>query len=1798
MEQEIFFKGLGMDQDSEQRLINGYYKLLNGINGNDGQIDNVPQNKLIPNAYLPATGANKCVGYLEDLTNNSGVFFNYNSLGYHGIYRYFINQEGYTLGEIQKIVEVKHPDDYTFDNENFLNFDDDPYNLITGIAIVDEKLYWNQPNDRPKMIDMARANITRKRLKFNVYFNRVNFAVSTTYTLKLYEAGNATALNTLTWTTAATSYSDRVAAFMTFYSASQTAITQYHINVHSDYVEIEMSKVGDFYFDLSEDAGAGVVRVSLVAPENFYADKDIVLPYSYSLFKRDLIDRVRYPSLFEPVATLAIDTLRKANLVAGKVFQFRTRYNYYDYSESILGAISTIPALMQTGDNFGSSLQNVIEVDFTDPRLSDASLVSIIRSVDILVREHTTGIWRIADTLKPYQFAGPGQQVFKFYNDGSYQAIDLAKSVKPYDSVPLKAKSLVVVDDRLFDGGIVEGYDKPNLNATIDIEYTPQVAPNSYTIKGVAFIYNLFDLVNSPLVPDDPGPIDAKKYFQYNQCIYSLTNSANNIAFGGISKFIENALNPNQDGDFYVHDIINPNAIGPDKFPQRIPTGGFTFYLAGTEYKATSKQVEATYASGTRFINDFPFLNASTLNERNELRDKLSPAPSADLPYFPCYNPFENGIGYTDQNGKLVGRDPGNQYATKLYNVWEINNVPAGTYVIRIASHLINDALLNNGTKDYQSTSSQVLEVCGFEGFEATIVVGPSTADSNNVVVVGASVIADLAKPELADTKSIVECGYITDHDISGITSTSTYDEMIADTRIDNALMSVTQSGAPVAASYYIPFLNNYQYNINHWFATGSWGMRFSRCDHNGFYFYGTTNNFGISAIDAKTSMLPLSLTINKDYYNNPWAVTAIGSEGGVVTVWRNTNDVISDENRTILEGTVITSLGIQSGVVVVNKYGGYGVTGLQGTFRIITYDRLPFPSTPAGTRDAAVVVSIQGSGYPTFSIVTAINNYNILIGTSGGLAADYNYANPYSFSSFLIVLLSDYQYISSFKRGWDGIFGIVYYDEADRKCAVVTNSDLNKHILFYTEKDPATGLQVNRFYPKLSWSITSRPPDWAVKWQWVRTSNLQVQTYLQWLANSVVYINNNDDGTEYALPYSTGATQCKINLDNIGYYGINKHPNAVTLFTYQAGDRLRPISDAKGNLYPDYTDFEIIKVIGTDIYLYKDDSIVFEKGMLFEIYTRKDAVENNVFYEFGECYEVKTAVIKGVRQKYHAGQTQDQTYGYSPQEVVTPATGTFTSGDAYYRTREMQIGCVLATDLHPLQASLEGNVLRVIDDPSISDFFISKDSGVGRANGETGIVRSVRDSTVRFTNRYLSGSQTNGLSSNEPLNEKQFSSDFGLIMKMIVVNSDLVKAIFSNSIQVSMYVNKGILREASGGTLIAISEDVIPRTNEYQRSFGTINPESVSMNNQGDVFGWDASFGVYWRSSGNGLIAISDYFMHDFFESKATEGAKLGYSTINPSVYDLFHGKLIHTFGDATPVEDIKPKAVVKINDYAVLSNTVMRATAYPSNTVLGSTVLQPGSGSVLAILNTIINNNATGFTSSINSSGELEVLAPSAIDLYSLGTLVITFGASYAFTFQFSKGHKVISEAFVEKETIAFSIGEQQTPQNRWPEFYSFIPEYYGRVRQSVVSFKNGELWLHNQGPLYNNFYGVQYSLEITVVGNKDFQKNKVYKEVSYNSSSDEWDVSEITTPITTDYPQGQESKLSKYNFKATQGGVYSSIKNDMRDPRFADPLNALINGRPMRGRSIRMKFVNPSNKKVSLFSIKFIYFYSELS
>lgn len=143
-----------------------------------------------------------------------------------------------------------------------------------------------------------------------------------------------------------------------------------------------------------------------------------------------------------------------------------------------------------------------------------------------------------------------------------------------------------------------------------------------------------------------------------------------------------------------------------------------------------------------------------------------------------------------------------------------------------------------------------------------------------------------------------------------------------------------------------------------------------------------------------------------------------------------------------------------------------------------------------------------------------------------------------------------------------------------------------------------------------------------------------------------------------------------------------------------------------------------------------------------------------------------------------------------------------------------------------------------------------------------------------------------------------------------------------------------------------------------------------------------------------------------------------------------------------------------------------------------------------------------------------------------------------------------------------------------NKWTSDYEYENDTMAKFIDSFVSWKDGNLWVHNTNPLQNNLYGTQYSSKITVVVNPEYQKEKAY----YNFRLDavgKWYMPSITTPDSNQFPHGMLSELKKNNFKLIDNKLWADILGDINDPNFSgisDPtqrrLDALFGGRKMQG------------------------------
>lgn len=658
-------------------------------------------------------------------------------------------------------------------------------------------------------------------------------------------------------------------------------------------------------------------------------------------------------------------------------------------------------------------------------------------------------------------------------------------------------------------------------------------------------------------------------------------------------------------------------------------------------------------------------------------------------------------------------------------------------------------------------------------------------------------------------------------------------------------------------------------------------------------------------------------------------------------------------------------------------------------------------------------------------------------------------------------------------KRGYNGKIGIVYYDDADRKTGVCTWID-NEVLIPTYMADQSQG-----FNPaSIELTIRNTPPSWATKYQIVRTvDNFQLE-YLIWNTNGYRYVDKYGNPTIQPNLYA----YLILDLSQTNYVTQTVEVGAKISWTYVAGDRIKFICDENLTIFND-NDLLIVQVIGDEVWVrVQDIPVIFLPGvndtLVFEVYSpnNKNEEDYDVYYEFGECYELGEVFINNNYQKYHKGnlQNQDLTTG-------APAILELKNGNVYYRNIDFYYGVT-----QPAPPNIPQTFQAYFS--SQQPYFANEQNFYGNGRTNSPFVEGRKTyNGIRFTD--ISVSNRNNINVNQPLNVEEYLQEYGKLNKLQVVNNDVLKLIFGNSYQLSVYISQGIIRQTQGaGNLISLSDQVAGNSRLIQRTLGTINSESVVVNDEGDMFGYDENEGVVWVSSGNGLIQISDRGMKSVFKQYSNERKSTLAISETPAIYDLYH------------------------DEYIITLNTIQNA---------------PGA-----------TKNFPGYTIAYNKQ------------------------------------------------------------KGGWTSYYSFIPDYYGRVRDYVVSFVKGQLYVHDRNSIAKEFYGTQYNRELTYVSNKDFPKVRDFKAISINGIGLN-DVPSIRVIPFEGYPNGMFSLLTKRFFKVLEGVQYAYFQKDRLTPGMqANQVNAMANGRNLKGQVLEVTLVNDDTTKSSIYSSEIIYFYSEHS
>ena len=1352
--------------------------------------------------------------------------------------------------------------------------------------------------------------------------------------------------------------------------------------------------------------------------------------------KEEVIDAIKYPPLCPPSVDIRQDPDYKVNYINEKIFQFKAAYVYDDKEISAWSPIS-VQVLPKTICGGEDSQGNTIRIKV--PKGGE-----LVQRIKIAAREgNVNDFFQISDEdVEDYELDGD-YIVYYFRNDKAPQAIELNQSNKLFDSLPQVAGAQEFIKNKITYADVTEGYDNVEVDFDLDVRYEQEEEEEKplNTIRGVLRI-SQESYYDSLLIVEN----------QFGQFQPIHDQGAGGIQYGGFS--------PRAEGFGSIAEF--EQNLRTD-FKQSLPLGGFCLYLAGTDFYAISEQVlgnNSDLQTGLKNAYD-----SSSSSNRNRIRGEVTGSSSGSLNYA----------------------------NSRTWSSWQFNDVPDGTYILRVASNLTTSDDLLDPDRGYQKTSAFLNRI----GFGLTSVPDQTASKELEVTVQNGQildnievVIADLSAPYIeVSTKGLA--GYLTDFE-SGFTPSS-ISEALGQKRIELAQAGLARaSGIPVGS---ISVLT----------------------DHNGFFWQRVAGNADLSLVNTQSGSQSGNDQIGYDLFQtgSPSAVPIETTSNGEVNIFviDNNEANVTNFSRTNVLITVLDSDGSPvSGVTIVSTNGDTQTTRSNGQAPFIVY-----VESGEDQRTVDFYPYLSGSCNGEFDI--SVSTFSGLIGQTTGYE---NNSTTTEIPNWILTLETSSS-ISRLKNGGTYTYGLVYYDRANRSGNTNLGDESELVLPFYTETSSDITVP-----PTVDWQINSTPPSWATHYQWVRTPNTALDRYLQWFTDDISYSGG---GTNF-----NDASILELNISNLtdGYKTAN--PDSVLVYDYTERDRIRLIKDNTGAYFNEYIDLKVLSFEAGVLKVENDAQINLSDGVFFEIYTPKLDVSEDIYYEIGECYEIGEVVDdNGDTLYFHKGSSTDQ-----DPILQTPATGTFKSGDTYYRERN-----IIATG---------GNFRTDVDSQLFSDFWQSKVSDIGRPNKvDKEAKRVTRPTTIYYSNNFIPETNINGLNSFFDSSFETYDRNYGTIKKLFGINGRL--DVYHELKVTKVLVQESIVYNQSDQGNIGISNSVLSYPSiPYAGEYGTLNPESFTEN-EGRRYFFDVRNGKVLRLSGDGLTPISDNKMHSYFESKSNF-----YSVFNliPEIwgtYDENHDEYIISFGSISREEGFTP------DDLALVSSQA-------------ETVTETRDG-LTYTFDIEYSENEQGVPTDFFITRDVEN-----------GVYLIN---SVAGDISLDR-QKILS---IPAETLAFS---ERT--RFWTSFYTFTPECMVKVGLDYLSFRNGETFLHNTNGKRNSFYGGDSSSEVWAVFNQDPSKNKVFQALSQESDT-VWEAREILTQngqksslIKDDFKVsfGQGHTLySKENIH------YAALWKDENTPNVDIPL---LEGDSMRDASVLVKLINGSTEEERLFAVSMNYSNSERS
>ena len=744
-------------------------------------------------------------------------------------------------------------------------------------------------------------------------------------------------------------------------------------------------------------------------------------------------------------------------------------------------------------------------------------------------------------------------------------------------------------------------------------------------------------------------------------------------------------------------------------------------------------------------------------------------------------------------------------------------------------------------------------------------------------------------------------------------------------------------------------------------------------------------------------------------------------------------------------------------------------------------------------------------------------------------------------------------------KSGSSYRFGLVFADSYGRLGRVIELTDVEGISI------PARNDTFSEAVQHVQFSMpTSSPqnyiPDWAHSYHFVRSKSLNKSFFVQFAVKQLRYVED-IEGTGADVAYTQQTTQyIEVDLSSMATenFGYNLSEgdliNLHNLPNFTGTATLRVLHQTATNLYCS------VKDLGSLTYT---ANTTFE--VMAEIYTPR--LENSLepFHEFGYAYKISNP-------------------GTSSRSFST-TSGNF-DGDVVVKM---------------LQYGTNSDIVHEVTNPDYknANTWIQV---TGRSFGLTRFQQVHKPTGISFSERRVQGSLLNGLSLFNSLDENILASELGSIQKLVFTSKtesegNTMLAIGTNE-TASVYIGEAQLQTSGGAAFLAVQSGVIGSAQVLRGSYGTLHPESVvEINNR--VYFYDALNGTIIQYDRNGLLPIGDRGIKSFFRQRSNlivqqgvTGCFGGFDTRNneyllhlpevDSVYD-FMEDYIDEISDNDLLSGYQDQTYNGVTITATLTQKVKKNRKYRLELHTVSSVIEDfdsitakySDGTTIGNFSSVDNNGYIEFTATKDSATLQFTLDDSTVNSTpgQDDTLHVRTNEFRSLYYGLENGDAV---------TISYDASI-----NAWSSRYSYHPEQMALVGTELISFKSGELWMHDVNSTRNNFYGVQYKSQIAGIAQQSPQLVKSYNSITIRgnyppsfahfrteakymdrNSSGEYP----TTRTYSDY--NQSSDLSDSEFRQYEGIYYAPIHRNRLEPAPSSYVSATYDTNGMTGE----KLVNP--------------------